>query len=295
MRFTGWLSWRLWVFTGFIFMAGASAGGLVAAWVYIQNLTVLSASLERKSARNELLELLVQQQSQATPTAALDKLEAAPSEASASAEGAAAPGSSVVLAAAAPQGAARAQQPAERPMSFASAAAAPGAVSATASLPAAAASRASAMATATIAAVAKPKELRVAAPKKAEQAALHQSHREKEPPTAPTSAITAVAIADAAPLPVRPAASPAQERQESRPVTSEEMAQAAKFRIEGVNAEKAGVGRLDAEGVHLRNGGVVRTGDYFPSGERLLSVDVENARVVTSKRQILLFFTKPAQ
>lgn len=75
-----------------------------------------------------------------------------------------------------------------------------------------------------------------------------------------------------------------------RPVTGEELIQALRFKIEGVNAGKAGVAKLDKNGVHLKNGTLVRPGELFPSGERLLSVDYENERVVTSKRQMLLFF-----
>lgn len=73
-------------------------------------------------------------------------------------------------------------------------------------------------------------------------------------------------------------------------VSGEELLLAMKARIEGVPAEKAGVRSVEKGAVLLRNGSVVRVGQSFPSGEKLLQVDVENNRVVTSKRQMLLFF-----
>jgi hypothetical protein len=73
--------------------------------------------------------------------------------------------------------------------------------------------------------------------------------------------------------------------------TPEEVAQVtAKSPVVGVQAEKLGVGRLDAGGVYLRSGTYIRIGERFTSGERLLQVDVQNNRIVTSERQVLLFF-----
>ncbi|MEJ8837688.1 hypothetical protein [Ramlibacter sp. AN1133] len=73
-------------------------------------------------------------------------------------------------------------------------------------------------------------------------------------------------------------------------VSGEELVLAMKARIEGAPAQKAGVKSLEKGAVVLLNGGTVRVGQVFPSGEKLLQVDPENNRVVTTKRQMLLFF-----
>lgn len=74
-------------------------------------------------------------------------------------------------------------------------------------------------------------------------------------------------------------------------VSPEEVAAAVRAsRVEGVSAEKAKVARLSKEGVHLSSGRLVRVGERFGSGEKLLEVDPQNSRVVTSERQLLLFF-----
>lgn len=61
-------------------------------------------------------------------------------------------------------------------------------------------------------------------------------------------------------------------------------------RVEGVSAQKAGVSRIGPGLVRMASGREVRVGEVFPSGERLLQVDPANNRLVTSDRQILLFF-----
>jgi len=61
-------------------------------------------------------------------------------------------------------------------------------------------------------------------------------------------------------------------------------------RVEGVSASLAKVARIAPEGVYLTNGKLVRVGERFMSGERLLKVDAENNRIVTDERQLLLFF-----
>jgi hypothetical protein len=75
-------------------------------------------------------------------------------------------------------------------------------------------------------------------------------------------------------------------------VTSEELAASVKNRLEGVPADKVGVARIDAGGVHLASGRYIRVGERFSTGERLLKVDPANDRVVTSERQLLLFFNR---
>ncbi len=59
--------------------------------------------------------------------------------------------------------------------------------------------------------------------------------------------------------------------------------------VEGVSYEKASVSRLERSAVHLQDGKRIAVGENFPSGETLLAVDADNSRVVTSRRQILLF------
>lgn len=61
-------------------------------------------------------------------------------------------------------------------------------------------------------------------------------------------------------------------------------------RVEGVSAQKAGVLRFSDGGVQMSSGRVIRVGERFASGEKLLQVDSGNNRLVTSDRQILLFF-----
>jgi hypothetical protein len=76
------------------------------------------------------------------------------------------------------------------------------------------------------------------------------------------------------------------------PVTSEELAASVKNQVEGVPADKVGVARIDAGGVHLASGRYIRVGERFSTGERLLKVDPANDRVVTSDRQLLIFFNR---
>jgi hypothetical protein len=63
-----------------------------------------------------------------------------------------------------------------------------------------------------------------------------------------------------------------------------------KSKVEGVSAEKARVSKISAEGVYLISGKLIRVGEYFSSGEKLLQVDPANSRLITSERQLLLFF-----
>ena len=59
--------------------------------------------------------------------------------------------------------------------------------------------------------------------------------------------------------------------------------------VEGVSYEKASVSRVEAGAVVLRDGRRVAIGQPFPSGDLLLAVDAPNSRLVTDRRQILLF------
>lgn len=106
------------------------------------------------------------------------------------------------------------------------------------------------------------------------------------PLPAVTSKSSIMAIAPPTRPPLRSSPAPPAEV-----VPSEEIAAAvAGSKVEGVSAEKARVERLTAEGVYLRSGKLVRPGERFSSGEMLLQVDPANNRIVTSDRQLLLFF-----
>jgi len=108
-----------------------------------------------------------------------------------------------------------------------------------------------------------------------------------------------------APAPVRKAAVPAAPPPAAAPVqvvaappadvdsvsAAEISASTTKNPVVGVSSEKLGVARVEAGGVRLRNGSYIRVGQRFSNGERLLQVDVSNNRIVTSDRQLLIFFS----
>lgn len=60
--------------------------------------------------------------------------------------------------------------------------------------------------------------------------------------------------------------------------------------LQAVSAQAAGLRSLDSRGVVLANGQSVDVGGYFPSGEKLISVDPKDNEVVTSRRTLVLFF-----
>lgn len=127
-----------------------------------------------------------------------------------------------------------------------------------------------------------PAAKHVAAPAPAPQPSARSRQADASPPM-PVPAATAAAGPGPVAAPTTVVA--------AEPVTGEELFAAERNRIEGVAAEKAGVKALEAKTVLLRNGSVVRVGQRFPSGEKLLFVDHVNNRVVTDKRQMLLFFS----
>lgn len=59
--------------------------------------------------------------------------------------------------------------------------------------------------------------------------------------------------------------------------------------VEGVSYDKASVARLERAAVLLRDGRRIAVGGHFDSGETLLAVDLDNSRIITNQRQILLF------
>lgn len=62
--------------------------------------------------------------------------------------------------------------------------------------------------------------------------------------------------------------------------------------IEIFHASKLGVKFLLTGGVLMNDGKVIRLGDLFPSGERLIKVDLDNSQIITNERQISLSFTQ---
>lgn len=62
--------------------------------------------------------------------------------------------------------------------------------------------------------------------------------------------------------------------------------------LETLSAAKVGVKFLFANGVLMHNGKIIRLGDAFPSGERLMQIDLDNNRVLTSERHISLVFNQ---
>ena len=108
-----------------------------------------------------------------------------------------------------------------------------------------------------------------------------------------------------APAPVRQVAAPIQPPPVPAPVqvvaasptdvesvsAAEIQASTSKNPVVGVSSERLGVARVEPGGVRLRNGNFIRVGQRFSNGERLLQVDVTNNRIVTSDRQLLIFFS----
>lgn len=92
------------------------------------------------------------------------------------------------------------------------------------------------------------------------------------------------------PARVAAAVQPAPQPEEARQLPEATSVVAVGSRIEGVPASKAQVSKITAEGVQLSSGRLVRVGERFTSGERLLKVDPENNRFVTNERQLLIFF-----
>ena len=77
---------------------------------------------------------------------------------------------------------------------------------------------------------------------------------------------------------------------ESGVAPEEVAASIARNPVVGVSADRLGVARVETGGVRMRSGTFIAVGQRFSNGERLLQVDPENNRIVTSDRQLLVFF-----
>lgn len=96
----------------------------------------------------------------------------------------------------------------------------------------------------------------------------------------------------AKPLPAAPVAQPAPAAPVKPAATSvapDELAAAMKKKIEVMSMARVGVAKLHADTVEFASGRRVRTGELFPSGEKLLKVDPADGRIVTNERQLIVF------
>lgn len=72
-------------------------------------------------------------------------------------------------------------------------------------------------------------------------------------------------------------------------VTGEELVNALKNKkIEAVTPKKANIDSITQDRVTFASGTVIRVGEKFPSGEKLIMVDPSTNKIVTDQRQILL-------
>lgn len=72
--------------------------------------------------------------------------------------------------------------------------------------------------------------------------------------------------------------------------TAEQVAQARKNNpTEVVSFQQLGLQELKARLAVLRDGRIIGIGDVFPSGDRLLAIDVDGKQLITDRRTIILF------
>lgn len=105
-----------------------------------------------------------------------------------------------------------------------------------------------------------------------------------------------VAVVDAAPLsPGQAFQSPLQALKAASAIapslpTAEQVAQARKNNpTEVVSYQQLGLQELKARQAVLRDGRIIGIGDVFPSGDRLLVIDVDGKQLITDRRTIILF------
>lgn len=254
MKFSNWLSWQVILLTLTAAGLGAAFAALGVIFMLIDDTNDLAVDLNRQTARVQLLESFVMQQT-THDVAALD------AQAAAGETGPVVP---------TPGASPTTQVPVPK----------------VASVPVKAVSRVPPQA---VAATVRPPDLTsVSTQARAAASAPNAVLAGREPRAAaapPSPAASAIAGAAVSTL---PATAPPPS------VTGEELIEATRTaRVEGVTAEKAGVKALERNVVLMRNGSFVRRGERFPSGEKLLMVDVENGRLVTDQRQLLLFFQRP--
>ena len=59
--------------------------------------------------------------------------------------------------------------------------------------------------------------------------------------------------------------------------------------IEAASSKALGIVKIDTRLVTLKSGGVIRPGELFPSGEKLIDADPASGRIVTDKRVVVVF------
>lgn len=64
--------------------------------------------------------------------------------------------------------------------------------------------------------------------------------------------------------------------------------------LAGVTMEQAGIAGMDTAGVRFKSGRQINVGSEFPTGEKLLSVNPAEGRIVTDRRVITLIKPAPA-
>lgn len=115
----------------------------------------------------------------------------------------------------------------------------------------------------------------------------------KAPPPAPQPAPQQAAAAQVAPVAQQAPAAPPPPvvamQSKAQPVTAEELAAASAKKIEVMAMARVGVAKLHPNEVEFASGRRVRTGELFPSGEKLLKVDPVDGRIVTNERQLIVF------
>lgn len=134
----------------------------------------------------------------------------------------------------------------------------------------------------------KSKEL-ASPPRHTSPTIVAQSQEQQAPTRTPQQTAQPAPAAAATP----PVQAPVQAAAPAQPpipaVSSDEINAVVKSgRIEGVSMAKAGISKLMADGVEFNTGRKVRKGEIFPSGEKLLAIDVQTGRIITSQRQIIL-------
>lgn len=59
--------------------------------------------------------------------------------------------------------------------------------------------------------------------------------------------------------------------------------------LEAASAKDLGINKIESGYIALRSGVLVRIGESFPSGERLISADPQNGQIITDRRTIVVF------
>lgn len=282
MNFKWWMSWQMALICAGCLMTGAGSAFVTTVFVMQSDMATLAGDLKSKTLRVRLLESLVLQQSRSDVAVALDQIPPA-----------AADQAQVVRSEADVRVPPIPDQAQPAPTQVAAAVPSPPSVE-----------------------IAPHASVQSSADQRISDQEKKKGHRDKERlkqlnakdgvrarkeaasvasdgqavnPAPATSGSAPAEVAVTAPAAVKDQAQQGAPEVTQVPTATEIAAALKSARIEGVSAEKAGVERLSAAAVYLRGGKVIKVGAAFPSGERLLSVDPDNGRIITNQRQILMF------